>query len=93
MSPIRYTVSSLEAMIVRTGIGSDSMRSLSLAMYSVEYVLKTLPKAPRNVAIIPISAKYSQSSSAAASGPHIVNDRNANIPPSMPTMITMKKMK
>ena len=36
MRPIRYTVSSLEAMIVRTGIGSDSMRSLSLAMYSVE---------------------------------------------------------
>ena len=57
ISPIRYTPSSRAAMIVRTGIGSDSSRSLSFARYRLEYVLNTLPKAPSSTASRLISAK------------------------------------
>ena len=32
ISPMRYTLTSRAAIMVRTGIGSDSSRSLSLAM-------------------------------------------------------------
>ena len=43
--------------MVLTGIGMDRRRSLSFARYSSEYVLKTLPKVPRSMAISPITAK------------------------------------
>ena len=42
------------------GIGSESMRSLSLALYRLEYVLKTPPKTPKNSAKSVIMSKYSQ---------------------------------
>jgi len=55
ISPSRYTPSRREAITQRTGIGSDSSRSLSLDRYRLEYVLNTLPNVPRNTAISPMS--------------------------------------
>ena len=55
ISPSRYTPSRREAITQRTGIGSDSSRSLSLDRYRLEYVLNTLPNVPRNTAISPTS--------------------------------------
>ena len=55
ISPSRYTPSRREAITQRTGIGSDSSRSLSLDRYRLEYVLNTLPNVPRNTAISTMS--------------------------------------
>ena len=55
IKPSRYTPNRREAITQRTGIGSDSSRSLSLDRYRLEYVLNTLPNVPRNTAISPMS--------------------------------------
>ena len=52
--------------------------------------MKTLPNAPRNMAISPMSAKYSQSMPAEVIASHSVRDRNVKIPPSSPTIISTK---
>ena len=52
--------------------------------------MKTLPNAPRNMAISPMSAKYSQSMPAEVIASHSVRDRNVKTPPSIPTIISTK---
>ena len=52
--------------------------------------MNTLPNAPRNTAISPMSAKYSQSMPTEVIASHRVMDRNVKIPPSSPTIISTK---
>ncbi|CDD35979.1 unknown [Roseburia sp. CAG:309] len=88
INPIRYTPSSLAVSILRTGIGIDNSRSLSLERYNPEKVLNTLPNAPSAAAIIPIMRKYSQLICICANGLHSCTARKVNMPPTTPTMIT-----
>ena len=52
--------------------------------------MNTLPNAPRNTAISPMSVKYSQSIPTEVIAPHKVKDRNVKIPPSIPTISSTK---
>ena len=88
IKPIRYTPASLATMIVRTGIGIDSRKSLSLARYRLEKVLKTLPKVPRTSAIMLMTTKYSQPMSASTSPPQSAKAVKPKEPPRTPKMIT-----
>ena len=84
--PIRYTPSSREARMARTGIGSDSSRSLSLAWYRPENVLNTLPNTPISTPTRAKRGKYSQSRPASCRGAHRPMENSVNIPPITPTI-------
>ena len=56
--------------IRRLGMGMESKSSLSFASYSLDWVVNTLPITPMAVAIMPIRAKYSQSSPMLTKGAH-----------------------
>ena len=75
ISPSRYTLASLDARMLRTGIGSDKSRSLSFDIYRPDYVLNTLPNAPSAIAIRLIIKKYSQLICNMAKGPQSVTDK------------------
>ena len=51
-------------------MGMESRSSLSLASYSLDWVVNTLPITPMAVAMMPIRAKYSQSSPVLTRGLH-----------------------
>ena len=86
ISPIRYTLSSLDTIMALTGIGIDSNKSLSLDKYKLENVLNTLPNAPRKTEVKPIRAKYIQSIPTALMGSQRTMESAKNIPPITPTI-------
>ena len=92
ITPMRYTVSRREAISAFTGMGRDSIRSLSLDRNRQEKVLNTLPKVPNRIASTPISAKYSQSMPAADKGPHRATESMVNIPPSIPIIMINRRI-
>ena len=75
ISPIRYTVISLAARILLTGIGIDRSRSLSFDRYKPEYVLKILPNAPIAIAINAMIRKKSHPRSTATKPAHRLMDK------------------
>ena len=85
-NPMRYTPSSRDAMMARTGIGMDRSRSLSLARYRLANVLNTLPNTPSATEIMVMSKKYSHGTPASDSGRHRLMAKYVKIPPSTPTI-------
>ena len=84
IAPMMYTPDSLANNIALTGMGSDSIRSLSFAWYKLAYVLNTLPNIPMVNAIIDIIAMYIQSSPAEQSGSHTEYASIPNMAPIQP---------